>query len=52
MATFMGLPLELRNLIYEYCLVKKHTLIPYPEQYPLVKVCNPKSSTSFAPLIQ
>ena len=36
MATFMGLPLEIRNMIYEYCLVKNSTLVPFTEYYPLL----------------
>lgn len=35
MATFMDLPLEVRNIIYEYCLLKNSTLVPFKEFYPL-----------------
>ena len=35
MATFMDLPLEVRNMIYEYCLVKNSILVPFEEFYPL-----------------
>lgn len=37
MARFLDLPAEIRNMIYRYCLVKNHTLIPYKEHYPLSK---------------
>ena len=36
MATFLDLPLEVRNMIYEYCLVKDSTLVPFKEFYPLL----------------
>ena len=35
MATFMDLPLEVRNMIYECCLVKNSTLVPFKEFYSL-----------------
>ena len=33
MAGFMDLPTELRTMIYEYCLVKEHNIVPYKEYY-------------------
>lgn len=33
MACFLKLPLELQNMIYEYCLVVKGLIFPYPSYY-------------------
>ena len=35
MTGIKSLPREIRNMIYEYCLVKNYTLVPYKEYYPV-----------------
>ncbi|KAL8671030.1 MAG: hypothetical protein Q9168_004462 [Polycauliona sp. 1 TL-2023] len=33
MSSFLGLPAEVRNMIYEYCLVVNGEIVPYPAEY-------------------
>ena len=38
MSPFFRLPLEIRNIIYKYCLIVEHRIVPYPSTYELCRL--------------